>query len=173
MNTSEIPLYPHDVLTLKGVQMYGPVSAAVLRAAEAKRKPVDAPLANRLADLLELKLLQRTKSKGGAYLYTITQAGTVALALNALNGAGGPVDSLEQLDSVVRAPAPPRSHARAGTYNGAELKPYTGRGPGALQAFALPSLVNGKRVERMRAPIILSSTPRGSAPDTGDSDATR
>lgn len=32
-------------------------------------------------------------------------------------------------------------------YNGAELLPYQGR-PGAMDAYALPSLVSGQRVER-------------------------
>ena len=42
------------------------------------------------------------------------------------------------------APAPIR---HPGTYDGAELRPYQGR-PGAMDAFALPSLINGRRVGR-------------------------
>lgn len=53
-----------------------------------------------------------------------------------------------------RPPLEPRATHR---YDGADLKPYTGR-PGAMDAFALPSIHNGQRVER-RAPIIMGSTP--------------
>jgi hypothetical protein len=44
----------------------------------------------------------------------------------------------------------------AGTYEGHELHPFAGR-PGALEAFTVPSLQNGERVERRR-PVILGST---------------
>lgn len=40
-------------------------------------------------------------------------------------------------------------HKHAGTYDGAELRPYTGR-PGAMDAFTLPSLANGQRVAARR-----------------------
>ena len=36
----------------------------------------------------------------------------------------------------------------AGLYDGRELQPYTGR-PGAMDAYALPSIHNGQRVERL------------------------
>ena len=55
------------------------------------------------------------------------------------------------------APTPPRTRMGSGTYSGAELQPYTGR-PGAMDAYALPSLSNGQRVER-RAPIIIGAQP--------------
>jgi hypothetical protein len=42
-------------------------------------------------------------------------------------------------------------------YDGAELRPFEGR-PGALAAFNLPSLVDGRRLER-RAPMLLASKP--------------
>lgn len=41
-------------------------------------------------------------------------------------------------------------------YNGAELRPFEGR-PGAMDAFALPSLQAGKRVERKKPSLIMSS----------------
>jgi hypothetical protein len=40
-------------------------------------------------------------------------------------------------------------------YEGRELQPYTGR-PGAMDAFTLPSLQNGRRVER-KAPAIIAA----------------
>jgi hypothetical protein len=42
-------------------------------------------------------------------------------------------------------------------YDGAELRPYTGR-PGAMRAFELPSLVNGVRIERTR-PALINAIP--------------
>lgn len=39
-----------------------------------------------------------------------------------------------------------------------ELKPFGGR-PGAMDAFKLPSLFNGKRIERV-APKIMSATTK-------------
>jgi hypothetical protein len=44
-----------------------------------------------------------------------------------------------------------------GLYDGRELQPFTGR-PGAMDAFTLPSLVDGKRVPR-RAPLLISAPP--------------
>lgn len=55
------------------------------------------------------------------------------------------------------APTPPRTRMGSGTYSGAELQPYTGR-PGAMDAYALPSLSNGQRVER-RAPMLIGAQP--------------
>jgi hypothetical protein len=55
------------------------------------------------------------------------------------------------------APTPPRTRMGSGTYTGAELQPYTGR-PGAMDAYALPSLSDGQRVPR-RAPIIIGAQP--------------
>ena len=49
------------------------------------------------------------------------------------------------------APAPTvvpvRNSNSKGTYAGAELQPFSGR-PGAMDAYALPSLVGGRRVPR-------------------------
>ena len=47
---------------------------------------------------------------------------------------------------VVRE-APVRNSNAKGTYAGAELQPFSGR-PGAMDAYALPSLVGGRRVPR-------------------------
>lgn len=41
-----------------------------------------------------------------------------------------------------------KSSPMIGFYDGAELKPYSGR-PGAMDAFSKPSLTNGKLVERV------------------------
>ena len=43
--------------------------------------------------------------------------------------------------------APVRNSNANGTYAGAELQPFSGR-PGAMDAYALPSLVGGRRVPR-------------------------
>ena len=43
-------------------------------------------------------------------------------------------------------------------YDGAELRPFEGR-PGAMDAYRLPSLFNGRRVERARAPSPHRSEP--------------
>jgi hypothetical protein len=50
-----------------------------------------------------------------------------------------------------------RYEAPEGSYNGAELRPFSGR-PGAMRAYELPSLVDGQRVER-RAPILIGRKP--------------
>lgn len=38
-------------------------------------------------------------------------------------------------------------HRKAALYNGAELRPYQGR-PGAMDAYQLPSVINGVRTPR-------------------------
>lgn len=43
-----------------------------------------------------------------------------------------------------------------GSYDGAELRPFSAR-QGAMDAFALPSLANGQRIQR-KAPCIMSIT---------------
>lgn len=54
--------------------------------------------------------------------------------------------------SASGAPAPIRTIPED-RYDGKELRPYTGR-PGAMRAFELPSLVDGRRVERARPTLI-------------------
>lgn len=50
-------------------------------------------------------------------------------------------------------------HARkADTYNGAELRPFSSR-PGAMDAYALPSVINGVRTPRA-LPICVPTTNR-------------
>jgi len=53
--------------------------------------------------------------------------------------------------------APPRPPMKQGDYDGRELQAFVGR-PGAMDAFALPSVHNGQRVER-RTPLIMASAP--------------
>ncbi len=55
------------------------------------------------------------------------------------------------------APTAPRTRIGEGTYTGAELQPRCAR-PGAMDAYALPSLNNGQRVER-RAPMLIGAQP--------------
>lgn len=43
-------------------------------------------------------------------------------------------------------------------YNGAELRPFTGR-PGAMDAYSLPSLKNGKQVPAGRIKPMLVGKP--------------
>lgn len=52
---------------------------------------------------------------------------------------------------------PQAPRRRTEIYAGAELKPYTGR-PGAMQAFSLPSVDNGQRIERKR-PMLIGGKP--------------
>ena len=47
---------------------------------------------------------------------------------------------------------------RADDYTGAELKPYTGR-PGAMDAYLLPSVINGVRIPRA-LPLCTPTTNR-------------
>lgn len=54
-------------------------------------------------------------------------------------------------------PDHPRNMRNTTHYSGAELRPYTGR-PGALDAYRLPSLIDGQRVDR-RPPAIMSASP--------------
>jgi hypothetical protein len=55
------------------------------------------------------------------------------------------------------ATAPVAVPVKAGDYDGAELRPYNGR-PGAMDAYALPSLRNGQRMARTRPMLIGPST---------------
>lgn len=56
---------------------------------------------------------------------------------------------------------PVRPGTTSGNYMGAELQPYSGR-PGAMDAFELPSVVNGERVPRI-APRLLCVGKAGPA----------
>lgn len=51
------------------------------------------------------------------------------------------------------APSPAPEWRKASNYDGKELRPYEGR-PGAMDAYALPSLVDGQRVPRQRPMLI-------------------
>ena len=55
--------------------------------------------------------------------------------------------------NTVEIDIPVKAGTTFGTYDGAELRPYEGR-PGAMDAFELPSVVNGERVPRT-APRLL------------------
>lgn len=50
-----------------------------------------------------------------------------------------------------------RTGPAEGEYNGAELRAFTHR-PGAMDAYALPSLHNGQRIAR-RAPMLMGAQP--------------
>lgn len=50
---------------------------------------------------------------------------------------------------TITAPRHISNASTRGSYDGAELRPYQGR-PGAMDAFALPSLMAGVRVWRRR-----------------------
>ena len=47
---------------------------------------------------------------------------------------------------------------KASNYNGAELRPYEGR-PGAMDAYQLPSVINGVRIPRA-LPLCTPTTNR-------------
>lgn len=67
-----------------------------------------------------------------------------------------PVTAVAPTQSV--PPAAHSSHADPRDYDGAELRPFTGR-PGAMTAFALPSLIDGERVPR-RAPMLIGGNAK-------------
>jgi hypothetical protein len=162
MNSRDLSLLAHDVSTLRVVRKHGPASETLLRGLEPKPAPIE-PLPARLADLVGLGLLQRTRGRhGGPILFAVTQAGEIALREH----DGEAVTLRSVMAAATEYPTPtvapgigePRRYVKRDNYDGAELRPYTGRGAEALRAFTLPSLVNGKRVERTRAPTILAST---------------
>jgi hypothetical protein len=70
----------------------------------------------------------------------------------------GPAPVLEQQARNYRAPTP---LSETPNYDGSHLRPYEGR-PGAMVAFTLPSLVNGKSVPRV-APKLIASQPEPKA----------
>ncbi len=88
---------------------------------------------------------------------TVVNVGTTLDAQYQHTSAAGTAYARSSNASSTTAPAAPRSAFGSGTYTGAELQPYTGR-PGAMDAYALPSLSNGQRVPR-RAPIIIGAQP--------------
>lgn len=63
--------------------------------------------------------------------------------------------------NAVEMEIPVKAGTTFGTYDGAELQPYSGR-PGAMDAFELPSVVNGERVPRT-APRLLCVGKAGPA----------
>ncbi|CAB4198220.1 hypothetical protein UFOVP1309_61 [uncultured Caudovirales phage] len=59
--------------------------------------------------------------------------------------------------SKKQKPTPaPQINKMEGTYNGAELHPFTGR-PGAMDAFEKPSLINGERQDHRRMAYMTSN----------------
>lgn len=157
MNTA-MSLLAHDVTTLRLVGLRGPASLAILRGAE--REPVTSePLLARLVDLVGLELVQRSRrQKGGPVLYALTAAGTAALREHDRQNAAAEPAPAPAADPAPGIVGTSRTYVKPPNYDGAELRPYMGRGLGALRAFTLPSLVNGVTVERKGAPLIMAST---------------
>lgn len=137
---------PVTVAVLRQIAAFGPITirdldqldelAGILPASGAKAA---------VGSLTSHQLVDGEFIHSRATKFTISNAGR--RALNAL--AHGPND----------APvAQPRSAIGEGTYSGEDLRPYTGR-TGALTPYALPSIVNGSPVDRVR-PISLASPAR-------------
>lgn len=89
------------------------------------------------------------------HLYSLTADGTRKLR-DELAAAGD--DTAAEPDDAPPPVAAPRTTAPSGQYLGPELRPYSGR-PGAMDAFAVPSLQGGQRTPR-RAPIVLGAGPQ-------------
>lgn len=66
-----------------------------------------------------------------------------------------------RVDEEARQAMQQAEASKSRSYDGRELRPYAGR-PGAMDAYALPSLDNGRRTPH-RPPISLASTPLGPA----------
>lgn len=124
------------------VEKFGPIALSSLRRED---KFADTrPLRYRIADMVALQLVRtfHATSRGRALMVDITSVGVQALAAP---------QGLTADEATAQ-----RAHLyQGGTYDGKELRPFTAR-PGAVRAFALPSVVDGKPVER-RLPISLAS----------------
>jgi len=64
---------------------------------------------------------------------------------------------VEPLQTTVAGKRHHTTGKAAGIYDGSELKPYEGR-PNAMDAFELPSILNGQRVWRKSTDV--GATPR-------------
>jgi hypothetical protein len=130
------------------IAQHGPITLATLQREEGD---IVAPrsLRERVNDLRGSGLVRGYKVRRGAVMMVeATDDGRIALAM--------PEPQPEA--PVIRTIAQPRDAFRKDHYDGRELRPYTGR-PGAMRAFDLPSIQNGRVTER-RPPFIMGCTPQ-------------
>lgn len=125
---------------LRVICTHGPVTLAVLRGQD----PLPGHQVAFKARVLDL----RAKGYARAHkpttphkpsVLTVTPKGREAIA--AADGTAPPKPARTRPIHTVH------QSTKYDSYDGAELRPYTGRGPEAMRAFTLPSLVNGRRVE--------------------------
>lgn len=140
----------HLLLVL--IEMHGPATVAeLLDLPDAQIGPVleDESLSvrGRIMVLRDAELVIGTKRPSTAATeYEITDKGRLVR----LQGYSEP---------YVGQVAAPRTSVVEGDYDGAELRPFTAR-PGAMDAFAKPSLQGGQVVER-RPPVLMGSKEQG------------
>ncbi len=131
---------------LRLIATHGPIAAREIAATEGVEDIVSAQprqtLRSRLMELLRNHLIKSSAHYQGIPAeYSITAAGHRTVHSAAYGG--GMV-------------AQPRGPLTSEPHLGAELRPFAGR-PGAMDAFALPSLNNGTRCPRVR-PRLISTT---------------
>jgi hypothetical protein len=132
----------HRLLDL--IRQHGPISLHVLGREENDNTHVR-PLRERVYDLRGLGLARGYKPRVGAVMMVeITDRGLEVLQQPAAPDVNCTI--AEQRDRQLR-----------GLYDGRDLQPYTGR-PGAMRAFDLPSIHNGRVMPR-RPPVIMGCTP--------------
>lgn len=135
-HTTHTALTHLDIELLKTTRRQGTVSIAVLTMQHGDAIGA----AERLQLLVRCGYLQRRRGTNGAgrtvWLASLTDAGADALDAY-LAGHLTPSRTLVAASST-------------GPYVPHELRPFDGR-PGAMRAYALPSLINGQRVHRRAA----------------------
>ena len=147
MSTPATVLTIHQAATLKIAQAFGPATLAIIHRYAPDPKPRSDALRARLEALARMGLIGKTTpGKSLAPVYGITGKGRRALGAH----NDKPALRLERSPRSMHF-SEPANYLRPGSYNGAELRPFDGR-PGAMDAFQLPSLVDGRQVERVRAP---------------------
>jgi len=132
-------LQPHLHALLNRIVQLQPVTYEVLgvRDVTPAGHVARASLRCRVGELRDLKLVELGRGRGsqrGQAVITCTAAG----------------------EAVAAAPAyVPTIHTRhSGRYEPRELAPFAAR-PGAMDAFGLPSMENGRQVQRRRSPLVL------------------
>lgn len=133
---------------LKAINALAPVSCTTLSEVRPEIGTMET-VRNRVNRLMDAGLIHSEHNTGKSPEYSVTSRGRRVLSNAALQAN----------------PVQPRTlDWHRGSYDGAELRPYTGR-PGSMDAYSKPSVESGQRVERKRpvniaAPVDMAKAGR-------------
>lgn len=149
-------LAPTSIAVLRHISQLGGATRADIERAALVANP-----AVRLSTLAKQGFI-RSDHSGRPVCYHMTGKGDAVLINPTRRSPAkgtGKAAARESLGNRYATPAlrAASSHVDPNAYQGAELRPFTGR-PGAMDAYSKPSVVNGQPVPRVR-PMLIGAKP--------------